>query len=274
MRLKGSLSKKININREELCNLYITKKISSAKIGKIFNCGYSTIIRRLRKFGIPIRPYKLDIKKEQLRVLYIVKRLSSIEIGKIFGCSNMTVMIRLRGFGIPVRSYGGARKLDIGRESLYNFYIKKKMSSIKIGKLFNCNNVVILDRLREFGIPIRSRSEAHKNLSPETLKRMLRRRMPSSLEERFQNIIDKRNLPYKYVGNGAFILGSYNPDFINTNSEKIAIEVFARYYKKRNKISIEEWKKKRTQVFQNYGWKLLFFNEIQVNEKNVLKVLR
>ena len=173
----------------------------------------------------------------------------------------MAICNKLREFGIPVRLH----RLDIGRESLHNLYVERKMSSGKIGKILNYNCTTILDRLRKFGIPIRS--------GEELIKACLRRRIPSSLEERFQNIIDKHNLPYKYVGNGAFILGSYNPDFINTNSEKIAIEVFARYYKKRNKISIEEWKKKRIQVFQNYGWKLLFFNEIQVNEKNVLKVV-
>jgi len=55
--------------------------------------------------------------------------------------------------------------------------------------------------------------------------------------------------------------------------KEIAIEVYARYFKERNNMSIEEWKKKREKVFNDFGWKLIFFNEIEVNEQKVLKVL-
>lgn len=108
----------------------------------------------------------------------------------------------------------------------------------------------------------------------EVVKRILRRRAPSSLEEKFQSIVDKHNLPYKYVGDGSFIIGRYNPDFINTNCKKIAIEVYARYYKKRNHISIEDWKIQRAEVFKQYGWEVIYFNEIEVNEEDVLNKLK
>ena len=107
----------------------------------------------------------------------------------------------------------------------------------------------------------------------EMMKKILGRRIPSSLEEKFQGIIDKHNLPYKYVGNGSFIIENCNPDFINTNNEKIAIEVYARYYKLRNNTSIDKWKKERAKVFAKYGWQIIYFDEIQVNENNVLATL-
>ena len=107
--------------------------------------------------------------------------------------------------------------------------------------------------------------------SPESVKKALRRRIPTSLEEKFQGIVDKNNLPYKYVGDGKFFIERYNPDFINTNHAKIAIEVYARYYKLRNNKSIDEWKKDRQEVFNKYGWEIIYFNETEVNEKNVLK---
>ena len=40
----------------------------------------------------------------------------------------------------------------------------------------------------------------------EVIKKALRRRLPSSLEVRFQEIIDKYQLPYKFVGNGEFLI--------------------------------------------------------------------
>ena len=107
----------------------------------------------------------------------------------------------------------------------------------------------------------------------EQIKNLFRRRIPTSLEEKFQSIVDKYNLPYKYVGDGSFIIGRYNPDFININSEKIAIEVYARYYKKRNHDSIENWKTKRSEVFRQYGWQIIYFDEIEVNKENILNKL-
>ena len=108
----------------------------------------------------------------------------------------------------------------------------------------------------------------------ENIKKALTRRIPTSLEDKFQKIIDKYNLPYKYVGDGKFFIERYNPDFINTNHEKIAIEVYARYYKLRNNVSIEKWKEDRQKVFNKYGWKILYFNEIETNEKNVLEKIK
>lgn len=139
-------------------------------------------------------------------------------------------------------------------------------------------------RLKEIGIktskalkgkpqPKVSKALKGRKLSKEHIKNALKRRTPSSLEEKFQKIIDKYNLPYKYVGDGSFILGNFNPDFINTNNEKIAIEVYARYYKLRHKESIDEWKKERSEVFANYGWEIIYFNEIQVTETIVLNRL-
>ncbi len=132
----------------------------------------------------------------------------------------------------------------------------------------------ISDRLRENG-NLKKPRPYRRGIKPtkETIKKCLTRHIPSSLEEKFLDIAKRHNLPYKYVGNGKFFIDRFNPDFINTNSEKIAVEVYARYYKKRNHISIENWKNKRAKVFEEYGWKLLFFNEVELNDDNVLVAL-
>lgn len=130
----------------------------------------------------------------------------------------------------------------------------------------------------------RKMSESHRGYIPwnkglkncftkETIKKILTRRIPSSLEKKFQHIVDKHDLPYKYVGNGNFFIEGYNPDFINTNGEKIAVEVYANYYKLRDERTIEEYKAKRVKTFAEYGWKVLFFNEIELKEQNILTIL-
>lgn len=113
-----------------------------------------------------------------------------------------------------------------------------------------------------------------KKLTKEHIKKCLRRRIPTSLEEKFQGILDKYNLPYRYVGNGKFFIERCNPDFINTNSKKIAVEVYARFYKQLDGRDIEKWKEQRTKIFKKYGWRILFFDETQINEKYILRNLK
>jgi len=113
-----------------------------------------------------------------------------------------------------------------------------------------------------------------RKLTAEHVRNALRRRTPSSLEMKFQEIIEKHDLPYKFVGDGSFMIGRKNPDFININGEKIAIEVYARFYKLRHAETINEWKQERIKVFKEYGWNILFFDETECNENNILQTIR
>jgi len=113
-----------------------------------------------------------------------------------------------------------------------------------------------------------------RKLTPEHIRNSMRRRPITSLELAFQKIIDENGLPYKFVGNGAFIIDGLNPDFINTNGEKIAIEVYARMYKEIGERTVEKYKKNRIKRLSPYGWKIYFFDETQVNKKFVLNTLK
>lgn len=113
-------------------------------------------------------------------------------------------------------------------------------------------------------------AQKFRKYTEEHARKSLRRRIPTSLEKKFQEIINKLNLPYKYVGDGSFTIGNYNPDFININGRKIAIEVYAKFYKQMNGRNIEGWKSKRKKIFNNYGWKIIFFDETQITEANIL----
>ena len=77
---------------------------------------------------------------------------------------------------------------------------------------------------------------------------------------------ENNNLPYKYVGDGSFMIENKNPDFINTNGGKIAVEVYADIFKKFSFGDIGNWKKKREEVFAKYGWRIVFFNESELKK--------
>lgn len=115
----------------------------------------------------------------------------------------------------------------------------------------------------------------HKRPLPEDFtKKSLKRNEKSSLEIAFENIIKKYNLPYKFVGNGDFVLNKKCPDFVNTNNEKIVIEVFCRKHKELLKDEgCEEWMNNRKKIFNSCGYEVLFFDETQIKEDIILEKL-
>ncbi len=94
---------------------------------------------------------------------------------------------------------------------------------------------------------------------------------PTSLEKQMIEIIQKYNLPYKYVGDGSYLIGFKNPDFVNVNGDKICIEV-ANYFHHQG-----DWIENRIKHFARYGWKCFIFFENskgQLDEKDVISSLK
>ncbi len=91
---------------------------------------------------------------------------------------------------------------------------------------------------------------------PIELSKMLSSRRPTDLEAKLLAVIEKYHLPYKYTGDGSFLIGRLNPDFVNTNSEKIAIEVFGGHWHqdKTDSIRSEDGRRK---ILREYGWELV-----------------
>lgn len=117
-----------------------------------------------------------------------------------------------------------------------------------------------------------SKTMTGRKLTKEHIKNALRRRNKSSLEYKFENIIAELKLQYKFVGNGEIFIGRKNPDFVH-NKEKIAVEVYYTKHKEMMKGSVIEWINKRKEYFNNYGWKLIFFNEVEVNKQFIQEKL-
>ena len=90
---------------------------------------------------------------------------------------------------------------------------------------------------------------------------------PTSLEQQMLAIIEKHSLPYRYTGDGSFLIGYKNPDFVNTNSQKVCIEVANIFH------HAEDYEQKRKDHFRKWGWECIVFRTDKLDEKEILKKL-
>ena len=114
-----------------------------------------------------------------------------------------------------------------------------------------------------------------RKLTRQQIRKNLRRREMSGLEKRVKSVIGKYNLPYKFVGNGQFFIERKNPDFVNTNGKKIAVEVYCKKQKEQVRgVNLEDWKRDRVNTFSKYGWDIIFIEDWQTNkEADILNIL-
>lgn len=90
----------------------------------------------------------------------------------------------------------------------------------------------------------------------KVLPACLKSRRPTDLEARLITLIEQYGLPYKYTGDGSFIIGRLNPDFVNVNGDKIAIEVFGGHWHQ-NKTDPLRTEEGRRAILKEYGWQLI-----------------
>jgi transposase/5-methylcytosine-specific restriction endonuclease McrA len=181
-------NKKFNGTKEELYCLYWIEKLPTKEIAKKFNVSQGAIYQWLRKFNIPIRgtPHseehkrkisqsaiKFKCPKEELYNLYWIQKLPVKEIAKKFNVNVNTIWNWLKIYQIPLRgrvfSEQERKKLSqiktkfkITKDELFKLYVVEKKDSKEIAKMFNVNNQTVLNWLKRYNIPIRTKSEINK----------------------------------------------------------------------------------------------------------------
>lgn len=115
---------------------------------------------------MPEKQFKIE--REELKNLYFNQKLSISSIAKVYGCSYITVWKRMKEFKIKPRTLSEAmklvmerRKIQISEDELRNLYEKRKLSTLKIAKIYNCYHQTILRKMKEFGIKSRENTEAN-----------------------------------------------------------------------------------------------------------------
>jgi len=114
----------------------------------------------------------------------------------------------------------------------------------------------------------RSQSAKRRWRNPDYVRRVMAKHQPNKPEQQLIALIEAHHLPFKYVGNGEFILGGKCPDFLNTDGKKQLIELFGTYWHPVFDVA------KRTEHFRSYGFSTLCIweDELQDEAKTLKKI--
>lgn len=97
-----------------LRKLYIDDFLSTTEIARRYGYSRDGILWRIKKFGIPLRRYKvkgLDITN--LQILYVERKWSTIKIAKHLKCNDESVRQQLIKHGVPIRTKTEAGRVKI-----------------------------------------------------------------------------------------------------------------------------------------------------------------
>ena len=97
---------------------------------------------------------------------------------------------------------------------------------------------------------------------------------PNKPEKILSKLLNKLSKDYKYVGSGSFIIGGFNPDFINCNGQKKIIELYGDYW--HNTPKAIERNKLRIKTYRSYGYQTLIIweHELENLDKVVNKIIK
>lgn len=109
---------KVRIPKDILYDLYVNQKLSKKKIGEIYECGATTIDRRLIEYNISPRTtpnykvsYKLD--RELVIKMFIEKNMTICDIAQKFGIGHSGIRLLLQREKLDTGLNNSRKKYDI-----------------------------------------------------------------------------------------------------------------------------------------------------------------
>ena len=106
--------KKLNLNADQLRELYSVQRLSQDTIAKMFNVSQVTVANYLLRYGIPTRGFCgkqiVFLDKEELQRLYGVEQWTMEAIAKHFDCGESTVRHNLIRYGLMLSGEENLRR--------------------------------------------------------------------------------------------------------------------------------------------------------------------
>lgn len=266
-----------NISAEELRRLYWDERKSARQIGEMFGFCQVTVLKKMWKFGIPRRT-----DSEAL----------SGDLNPMFGVHRCGKDHPMYGRHQTEESKNKNRRWHLGKR--LSEETKAKISKALKGRKFSAEHkravVEAITRWNKENPAVGERNpfygkhhslETRKLLSEQAKKRwrnpdyrnsIVRKIMkawhvkPNKKEKFLINLINEHDLPFRYVGDGQFILGGRCPDFLNYNGKKQLIELFGDYFHR------DDDPQERIDFFRQYGFETLVIWEHKLDNPSEVVV--
>ena len=125
-----------DITPKLLKELYSKKLLSKKEIALLLKCNITTIHKKMKKFGIPVRnrieAVRIAMKKQiikipkyQLKNLYLKKKLSLSEIAEKLNHDKSIIKREIERYKIPLRSHSATIKLVASKNKIKKSIIAK-----------------------------------------------------------------------------------------------------------------------------------------------------
>lgn len=146
-----------------LRELYVSEEMSTLEIADFLDCGETTVLTWMDKFGIerttPGEPITSELLRDEdwLRELYVGQECTLSEIGEKIGCTGQAVSNWLEKHGIERRNggYCGDYEKLRDKELLQRLYVEEKKSTTEIASEIGCGHRAVCHWLDQHGIETR-----------------------------------------------------------------------------------------------------------------------
>jgi hypothetical protein len=206
---------------------------------------------------------KMLLSKEELHDLYWNQKKSLREICNILGMKSISVVHRwFKKFGIERRTKQEEMKLRWKDPHYRRSMIEGQKRALQKPE----NRAKWSENSKRRW----KNKDYAEHIIRETRRSMMLR--PNKPEQRLIAIIKKHDLPYKYSGDGRFIVGNRCPDFLNCNGEKKVVEVFGRAYHSPShsffKIPYRRTYQGTIDHYKKYGFECIIIWDDELGDEN------
>ena len=208
--------------------------------------------------------------KQELYSLYWTEKRNQTEVAKICGVVKTTIANWLKEYKIPLKSMSEAKtgiKMP-SKEKLFYWYWKNNESTEDIANRLGVGRNTIARQLNKLNIPRKGFFQATwKN--PKYIRKQMKARNVSKNKQEIELECILEELfgseEYIFVGDANFILGGYNPDFLNASGKNKLIDFFGEVFHKK------EEEKMRGDYFNKFGFEHLVVWGRELRNKETLK---
>lgn len=176
------------MNKDELIELYLGKTLSTYKIAKLKGVNPATVYNWLKRYDIQVRTKKqawtiVDRPYWVEKLPELVKSLNAQDIADMFGEKYHTVQYHIKQLGLVGKRISAgtlerhAKSRDrYTKDELINMYCTQRMTLKNIASQCDVHTVTVLNDMKRFGIPRRSRTEASELVWTPEMKEAARER--------------------------------------------------------------------------------------------------